>query len=126
MSPPAWTDLWERPIVVAPMAGGPSTPGLVAASAEAGGLGFLAAGYKQATDVEADIAEVRASTPKPFGINVFVPGAPTPDPQRLNAYLDGLAAEAEALGVELGSSAWDDDQWDAKVGLRPGGGAGRR
>ena len=99
------------------MAGGPSTPGLVAAAAEAGGLGFLTAGYKQATDVEADIAEVQTSTTKPFGINVFVPGAPTPDPHRLNDYLDGLAAEAAALGVELGSAVWDDDQWDAKVGL---------
>ncbi|WP_460339981.1 nitronate monooxygenase [Actinoallomurus acanthiterrae] len=32
------------PIVLAPLAGGPSTPRLTAAVSEAGGLGFLAAG----------------------------------------------------------------------------------
>ncbi len=35
-----------RPVVVAPMAGGPSTPALVLAAAKAGATGFLAAGYK--------------------------------------------------------------------------------
>jgi len=34
------------PIVLAPLAGGPSTPELAAAVSEAGGLGFLAAGYR--------------------------------------------------------------------------------
>jgi nitronate monooxygenase len=33
------------PIVLAPLAGGPSTPRLAAAVTNAGGLGFLAAGY---------------------------------------------------------------------------------
>ena len=36
----------ELPIVQAPLAGGASTPALAAAVCEAGGLGFLAAGYK--------------------------------------------------------------------------------
>ena len=49
------------PIVGAPLAGGPSTPALAAAVCEAGGLGFLAAGYKTASDVADDIAEVRRS-----------------------------------------------------------------
>ena len=39
-------DLLRRRIVVAPMAGGPTTTGLVIAAARAGALGFLAAGYK--------------------------------------------------------------------------------
>ena len=33
------------PIVLAPLAGGPSTPELTAAVSNAGGFGFLAAGY---------------------------------------------------------------------------------
>ena len=37
--------LLDLPIVQAPMAGGPSTPALAAAVSEAGGLGFLGAGY---------------------------------------------------------------------------------
>jgi NAD(P)H-dependent flavin oxidoreductase YrpB (nitropropane dioxygenase family) len=36
----------DLPVLAAPMAGGASAPGLVAAAARAGGLGFLAAGYK--------------------------------------------------------------------------------
>ncbi len=36
-------DLLRRRIVVAPMAGGPTTAGLVTAVADAGALGFLAA-----------------------------------------------------------------------------------
>ncbi len=32
------------PVIVAPMAGGPSTPELAAAGSAAGGLGFVAAG----------------------------------------------------------------------------------
>jgi nitronate monooxygenase len=39
-------DLVRHPVLVAPMAGGPSTPELVIAAAGAGALGFLAAGYK--------------------------------------------------------------------------------
>ena len=37
------------PIVQAPLAGGPSTPELAAAVANAGGLGFVAAGYRTPT-----------------------------------------------------------------------------
>ena len=43
----------ELPIVQAPLAGGASTPALAAAVAEAGGLGFLAAGYKTPDAVRA-------------------------------------------------------------------------
>ena len=41
-------DLCREPVVLAPLAGGPSTPELAAAVSEAGGLGFLAAGYLHA------------------------------------------------------------------------------
>jgi nitronate monooxygenase len=36
------------------MAGGPTTPALAAAVSEAGGLGFLAVGYKSAQAVQAE------------------------------------------------------------------------
>ena len=44
-----------RPVVAAPMAGGVSTPELVAATASAGGLGFLAAGYRTPSDLRDQI-----------------------------------------------------------------------
>jgi nitronate monooxygenase len=57
-------DVLERlarcPVVVAPMAGGPSTAGLVLAASAAGALGFLAAGYKTATAMLAEMDAVQA------------------------------------------------------------------
>ncbi len=50
-------DLAE-PIVQAPLAGGPSTPELAIAVCKAGGLGFVAAGYKTA-DATAEQIERR-------------------------------------------------------------------
>ena len=68
----AFGELMPRPVVVAPMAGGPSTPELVKAASAAGALGFLAAGYKTAAAMRAEMDAVAASGP--FGVNVFVPG----------------------------------------------------
>ena len=105
----------EVPLVAAPMAGGPSTPALVAAVASAGGLGFLPAGYRSPEAVVADIEEVRRLTSAPFGVNVFLPGAPTPEPEAVAAYRERLAPEAAALGVEPGEPRWEDDAVDAKL-----------
>lgn len=105
----------RRPLVVAPMGGGPSTPGLVAAAAEAGALGFLAAGYKTASAMRAEIDAVRAVTAEPFGVNVFVPGRPAADTAELAAYVQSLSAEASELRVVAGEPAWDDDDWEAKI-----------
>ena len=46
----------ELPVWAAPMAGGPSTPALVVAAAAAGGLGFLAGGYKDRDLLTAQLA----------------------------------------------------------------------
>jgi nitronate monooxygenase len=104
------TNLMRRSIVVAPMAGGPSTPELVIAAADAGALGFLAAGYKTPAAMIAEIAAVRAATDGPFGVNVFVPGTPCADPAALDRYLGTLRHAGP-----LGEAAWDDDGFDGKV-----------
>ncbi len=103
------------PIVQAPMAGGPSTPELAVAVSEAGGLGFLAGGYKRAPAVRNEIAAVRARTSAPFGVNLFVPAAEPTDPAALRDYLNRIAPEAERQGAELGEARFDDDDWDAKL-----------
>jgi nitronate monooxygenase len=116
--------LLEIPIVGAPMGGGPSTPALAAAVSEAGGLGFLAAGYKSSAEVEREMAEVRAATARPFGVNVFVPAEPDVDEEAIAAYAATLTDEAERYGAEVGEPRWDDDAWEAKLELlareRPG------
>ena len=67
------------------MAGGPSTPELAIAVSEAGGLGFLAAGYKRADAVRDEIRAVRARTSAPFGVNLFVPAAGAGRPRDASA-----------------------------------------
>lgn len=63
----------RRPLVLAPMAGGPSTPELCAAVGEAGGLGFLAGGYLAPEALGAAVDAVEGLTGAPYGVNVFVP-----------------------------------------------------
>ena len=72
----------DHPIVLAPLGGGPSTPALAAAVSEAGGLGFLAAGYRKPDAVREEIEELRRLTSRPFGVNLFVPGVPSRNPGR--------------------------------------------
>ncbi|WP_024800504.1 nitronate monooxygenase family protein [Nocardia sp. BMG51109] len=102
----------RTPIVLAPMAGGPSTPELAAAVSAAGGLGFLAAGYLSAGDTADRIVRTRVllgNDATPFGVNLFVPGAPTP-PERFAGYLERLGRNHP-----LGDAKFDTDDWDAKL-----------
>lgn len=99
------------------MGGGPSTPELAIAVCQAGGLGFLAAGYKRADAVGEEIRAVRAATQAPFGVNLFVPTPSPADPAGYEGYLRELAPEAARQGVELGAPRFDDDSWEAKLTL---------
>jgi nitronate monooxygenase len=103
------------PIVQAPMAGGPSTPALAAAVSEAGGLGFLAAGYLSVERVREDLAAVRALTSRPVGVNLFAVAGEPADPGAVAAYARRLAPEAERAGVRLGEPRFDDDGLEAKL-----------
>jgi nitronate monooxygenase len=96
------------------MAGGPSTPALTAAVSEAGGYGFLAAGYLSAEGLREAIGTTRTLTGAPFGVNLFVPSAPG-DPAQVADYAEALKPEAERLGVALGEARWEDDAYDAKL-----------
>jgi nitronate monooxygenase len=106
-----------QPIVQAPMAGGPSTPALAVAVCEAGGLGFLAAGYKSPSVVSDEISAVRAATDQAFGVNLFVPTPAPAAPGSLSGYLRELEVDAARLGVELGEARYEDDAWQDKLEL---------
>lgn len=110
-------DQLDVPIVQAPLGGGPSTPELTAAVAKAGGLGFLAAGYKTPEAVRADFGRLRELSDRPFGVNLFAPPGPVADPDVLEAYGHQLAPEAETQGVALGTPQHDDDGWEQKLAL---------
>jgi nitronate monooxygenase len=105
----------KHPIVQAPMAGGPSTPALAAAVSAAGGLGFVAAGYRSAEAVRADIGAVRAVTSAPIGVNLFVVARAPVDRERLEAYAAQIERDAARHGVALGDPHYDDDGFDAKI-----------
>ena len=64
-------DQLRLPIVLAPLAGGPSTPRLVAEVSEADAFGLLAAGYLTPEHLAEQLAELRSLTARPFGVNVF-------------------------------------------------------
>jgi nitronate monooxygenase len=110
-------DVFDAPIVGAPLAGGPSTPPLAAAVSEAGGLGFLAAGYKTSEAVHADLDELRTLTSRPIGLNLFYPARQAVDERALDAYAARMHQEAERYGVAPGEPRWTDDDWTAKLEL---------
>lgn len=120
----------DVPVIGAPMAGGPSTPELAAAVSEAGGLGFLAAGYLTAAQVAEQVADVWSRTERPFGVNLFVPQeantyaagpgalAGADRARAVEAYRAKLTDDARRVGIELPEPRpGDTDDWDRKLDL---------
>jgi len=99
------------PVVLAPLAGGPSTPELAAAVANAGGLGFVAGGYLSAEELAAQLRRTRELTEGPIGVNLFVVRETAVDEAAVARYADGLRAE----GYDLGEPRFDDDALAAKI-----------
>jgi nitronate monooxygenase len=92
----------ELPIVQAPMAGGVTTPGLVAAASEAGALGSFGHAYTGPEGMRADATAVRARTARPFAINLFA--APLPDEppaEEQRRAIGALRAELERRGLPV-------------------------
>src|SRR5262245_60230465 len=103
------------PILVAPMAGGPSTPELAAAGTTAGGLGFVPAGYLT-PEVFADrLAAARGLTSGPIGANLFAPQPSAGTAADIERYAKALEPEAKHYGAQLGEPRFDDDHWAAKI-----------
>ena len=90
----------QLPIVQAPMSGGFTTPELVAAVSNAGGLGCIGAAYLNGEQILETVRQVRALTDRPFGINLFAGPAgmsEAGDPAPMLALLARVHAE---LGLE--------------------------
>lgn len=105
------------PIAAAPMAGGPTTVALAASVASAGGLPFLAAGYKTPEAMAEEIGQLEVGR-APFGVNVFVPSATDVDAAAFRAYAAELQPEADAYGLALDPTpVTDDDFWEDKLDL---------
>ena len=103
------------PVSVAPMAGGPSTPELAAAGTDAGGLGFVAAGYLGADAFADRLGAAMRLASGPIGANLFVPGPDTGSPEIVERYAAQLAPDAERYGAAVGTPRIDDDAWQGKL-----------
>jgi nitronate monooxygenase len=93
MRPTAFTGRMgvQHPLVLAPMAGGPSTPALCAAVSEAGGLGSHGGAYLPPAKLRDDIRAIRAATSRPFAINLFADDGAAADEQTLRAAQQAVA-----------------------------------
>jgi nitronate monooxygenase len=87
------------PVIQAPMGGGPTTPALVAAVCEAGGMGSVAAAYLSPGQIDRDLREVKSLTSRPFAVNLFSPAADQPLRGDVAAVTALLAREHERLGL---------------------------
>jgi nitronate monooxygenase len=110
-------DRLQPPIVLAPLAGGPSTPALVAAVCEAGAFGFLASGYLRPAALAEQLTELRSLTRRPFGVNLFTPAPRPADPATYAPYVEEIGRWAGARGLPVGEPRFDDDAYTEKLEL---------
>jgi nitronate monooxygenase len=110
-------DQLRLPILLAPLAGGPSTPRLVTEASEADAFGFLAAGYLTAQRLAEQLVELRSLTARPFGVNVFSPPPAPADPGTYAGYVDEIRRWAAARGLPVGEPRFHDDHFAEKLDL---------
>jgi nitronate monooxygenase len=100
------TDLTKKiginlPIIQAPMAGGATTPQLVAAVSNSGGLGSLAAGYMAPDEIRQAIKKIRELTSKPFAVNLFVPEKHYASSAQIQKSCDDINQTCRELSIEI-------------------------
>lgn len=105
-------DNLKYPIIQAPMAGGVATVELATAVSRKGGLGFLAAGYKNPTLVEQEILAC-TSTNLQFGINLFIPCSDLIHTS-IHPYKEQLEQD---FRIQLTIEEPKDDFWQEKLKL---------
>ena len=114
----------EHPIILAPMAGGPSTPELAAAVSNAGGLGSLGAAYLTPAQIKQEVTQTRSLTERPFAVNLFTGGREidrTVDPSPMLKIMTEVHAQLGLAPPELPAIPPDplDQQLEAVLETRP-------
>jgi nitronate monooxygenase len=113
-----------NPIIQGPMAGGPTTPELVASVSNAGGLGSLGAAYLTPDQITESIRRIRALTDRPFQVNLFAGGWRTDlqfDPAPMLELLSEIHAALGLPAPELPPASPDPfpAQLEAVLDARP-------
>lgn len=119
-----FSSLFKLPIIQGPMAGGATTPELVAAVSNAGALGSFAGSLLAPAALRTAVERIRGLTTQPFLLNFFVQRTPTPSPDEIRQGAELLRPVWESLGwTELPQpKQWCEDfdaQFDALLELRP-------
>ena len=111
----------DVPIVLAGMAGGMTTPQLVAAVSEAGGLGTFGAAGMSVEGLQAAVKQAKSLTNKPIGVNVLLadPTPPRGDAEPVERAVEVLR-DRLGVGRSEGSAASPSGPELVKAGLAAG------
>ncbi len=90
----------ELPIIQAPMAGA-TTPEMVIATSQAGGLGSLPAALLSAEQARADLDRIRAATSRPINLNFFTHVPKTVSDEQLDRWRAALSPYYAELGLDV-------------------------
>ncbi|WP_141535309.1 NAD(P)H-dependent flavin oxidoreductase [Bacillus cereus] len=90
----------KNPIIQAGMAGAITTPELVAAVSNSGGLGTLGAGYMSPEQIRDAIYKIRELTDKPFGVNLLLTKEVKIEEEKVKEANVLLEAVNRELGIE--------------------------
>jgi nitronate monooxygenase len=96
------------PLIQARMAGGATTPALVAAVSNAGGLGTLGAAYLSPDALREAMRATRRLTDRSFAVNLFVPTPFAVDPRQIARMAARLAPYRDAVGLPTPTSPVPD------------------
>ena len=102
------------PIIQAPMAG-VTSPAFVAASCEAGALGFIGAGYLDGQETKKFIQQVKNLTNKSFGVNVFIQEEAKIDVMVLQEARTALQPIYDELGIEGAPKVVSNELYEGQI-----------
>ena len=102
------------PIIQAPMAG-VTTPEFVSASAEAGALGSIGAGYLSAEETRNFIRKVKTLTKMPFSINLFVPEHVEPNQDQLRKAYEALQPIGRKVELPFWNALFSESEFEDQV-----------
>jgi nitronate monooxygenase len=114
----------DLPVVLAPMAGN-STPELIAAVSNAGGLGSYGCAMLSREQLADECKRIRTLSNRSFNLNFFCHAPPNVTAEQEDAWRAKLAPYYAELDVEVGSSAggarrpFDEETCDAVLAIGP-------
>jgi nitronate monooxygenase len=105
------------PIIQAGMAGTITTPELVAAVSNAGGLGTLGAGYMKPEKIREAVREIRKLTVRPFAVNLLITRRVQAKKEEMEKAQKLLNPIGDRFGVPLSQNNTADEDYKEKLAV---------